>query len=258
MKGLGFLVLPVVRPASATIKNALSAAVRDAPTAPADLKPSKEGSDLQVRLGTNAVMCREPVLDQSSGEHVSSLRCHGGTYLHMSSALHAACSLQALEDAPQTKRWSKSKIQPSLEAVISALLVRIPMFASFSKRIVLTPNQKSALNIIHGPARRLVISWQPGRAAYAAAHQQQMWCRHGRGSGRRLPLCALQRSPRSSPSALKRGGWSISLLAPSRSARTAGWPSTSELAKADHVLTATFVHDKTAVVWSKFCVSPAC
>jgi hypothetical protein len=31
---------------------------------------------------------------------------------------------QAFEDAPQTKRWSKSKIQPSLEAVMSALLVR--------------------------------------------------------------------------------------------------------------------------------------
>ena len=32
---------------------------------------------------------------------------------------------QALQDAPQTRRWSKAVIKPALEAVISALLVRL-------------------------------------------------------------------------------------------------------------------------------------
>ena len=49
VKGLGFLVTPDVRPASATIRDALAAAVRDGPAAPADLKPSKAIESLQVR-----------------------------------------------------------------------------------------------------------------------------------------------------------------------------------------------------------------
>jgi len=78
VKGLGFLVTPDVRPASTTIRDALAAAVKDGPAAPADLKPSKDVESLQVwaRSVVTAVSSVHGAREDTTAVHGCTRPCH--------------------------------------------------------------------------------------------------------------------------------------------------------------------------------------